>query len=134
NPEHVLLRDRKQPARLALTAVLGRGIFVEAVRHDQAPPLARRIAELAPLAAIIEDRLAGRPGPAPAALDQLGRLIVTLHPADERARIGDPDRLERREIRRALREAERDAQLGEGVGDLPQLDLAAMFVAHQKAS
>ena len=82
---------REQPPVLALVGArrLGRGEFVEAVGDDQAAAALVEIGELAPVGAEIVDRLAARPGPAPAPLDELGRAVAGV-PAQDRRPVGDP--------------------------------------------
>src|SRR3954452_9774974 len=84
--------------------------FVEAVRHDQAPP--RR--EFPVLRADVVDGLAAL-GPTPATLDQVLRSGLVAG-ADDRRRAGDPDIAAGLKVRRALRVADADR---DGVEVLP---------------
>jgi hypothetical protein len=110
--------------RLAGRRIGGRGEFVKAVDDDQASAGA----EIAAVGAHVVDRLAARAGPAPAAHHQLRAGVGAAH---DRRGIGDADAFERRQIRKAVGEAQRNALLAERIDDLAERDEAADFIAHR---
>src|SRR5690606_37536533 len=84
--------------------------------------------EPAPLAAEVEHRLAGRPGPAPPPLDQLDRPARGA--AQQRCALGDPH-VARLEVRHALGKADLHPQLAREPEDRVGRLLHPIEVAHR---